>query len=374
MPVLLVLFASLLTLAGCGGGSGSGGGEANLTALFQGDYGAARTLGFDALEPSKSASQIVFSGDSAADGVGMVTEAATSNRDGSVNTLVSPFNAPYAVSGARVLEFLNARGTSFGRGGVSADGRIAIVAGTSSTFLNTYIQRSAVLGSPADLSGSFHFVAFARLGSIVTGYTGVAAFDGMGGVTWTRSFANAEGTVVAGTASTGTYDVTADGETTVTIPGSTIRGRMDASGDVMILAGGVVNGDSPFMAVLTPVRATASNADFTGNFFVVGLDWIGTGYRSTSGTLDATAADTVTLAVSRLSFVPATPADPPSPISEDVALGPYGFEVFSNGKLEVSIDGSTYEGALSPSGDVFFLGGPVSGVPAGPAILIGIRR
>jgi len=362
------ILALALTFAfgGCGGSGGGGGGgtPGNAQGLFVGDY-RAQFISGDSFRGPRSV--VTTFGRAAADGLGSFLFGGGRNTDGTID-LLPELDYGYEIAADltwRLPDAVDPTLTRF-KGAIAGSGDLVLAADLlgSAPGIWTFIRRAGAIDSDDDLNGTYHFALLQKTPSAVAGMVGRMGFDGAGAITTQADWVNLDGTAVLGGSSVDTYAVRPDGDIILQFGSLSLTGRMLPNGELMILSGGAVAGEDPALLLLTPVSTTASTSLFVGEYALVYLNASSNRFFAAFGVLDADGAGGVEMEITFNGEVTGTGASPPFML-------PYG--VTPNGTVSFNATASELQGGISPSGDFFVLGGPVTSTP-GPTIMVGMRR
>ncbi len=364
--VVLLGAGLLLPAAGCGGGGGS----SNVipppvdVSLLNGTYFSAFFLASDEAPATDEA--LVQWGTAAADGAGGLVVTGSSNENGFINP-PGATTYTYTVASDRSWALQQA-GMEMIRGGVSSDGRIAggaVVHSGVPPGINLMIRREGSW-TTASLNGVYHMCSLRLEPSTgdMQAWWGMATFDGLGGVAFSYS-QNTEGAVVGpGIGGPSTYNVLADGTTTISAPPtSPFEGGILLGGDVVVVSGSTSATRDPGLMIMIRQSTAASAATATGTFSLAGLSRDGGGFSSITGpaVFDGTSNVTVTLTRNEDGVVSADP----------VQTVPY--TVNPNGTLIVTPGGTeSFIGAIAPDGRFAMLAGETTG-SSSPQIVFMLR-
>jgi hypothetical protein len=287
------------------------------------------------------------------------------NTNGVLGGPTSPGAAiPYTVDALRTFTWN--LGTPALRGGVSADGSVAclasILAGLDPAMF--VMGRKSGTWSNADLAGLYFLCFFAYLNPSDSAIFGTAVLDGAGGVSGGTVMENLDGAPIGPSATMLTYAAAADGSLTGSFFGLAATGAILAGGELILLSGGTVAADDPFLLLLVKAGAGLSNASLNGSYFAVGLEAdTGPPPQWTSQTLSLTMDGAGGIAING------------GTRSEDGVIFPVppgvsDYTVAANGAL--TVETGTFEGGVSPSGNyAIFAGG--TGVGDAPTMFFLMR-
>jgi hypothetical protein len=349
-----------VALTACGGsGGGEGGGDLSNADLV-GTYFAFQFSGTD----DTTINGFTATGTFTADGMGDASRTYVANDMGTVSGPISqPFTYDVAADGALVLSpglLVSARG------GLSADGEVALLGMTAPNFnpgVMALFRRSGILDT-ASLTGAYH-MAFLRVspatGDTVT-FTGPVAFDGSGGVSFTDIAVNGMGAQTTST-STFTYTVAGDGASTATIGAAVFPGGVVSGGDLAIWGGSTTAAQSPGLLVVARAATSASLATFQGDYWIVRLarNPVLGGYASSVGSATADGAGGLSLEL--------TTNDEGTVIS---GAGTTTYTVAGDGALTIGFS-QPLPGGITEDGRFAVLGG-ASGTAASPSICLLVRK
>jgi hypothetical protein len=356
------LLSFLLVLTACGGGGGGGGGgpPGVTPALFNGvhDY-----MGLVAQSgpPLAVASQ---RGPLTADGVSMLSLTVTENVDG-VITPQAPSGLGYALDAARNLRWQATPMTDIAAGGISADGRLAVLGTVQTGSFPALIFAGKRVGphGAASLSGAYHVFGFVHDWSGPQDLTvfGTCTFDGVGTASLS-ALQNAGGSIAGPFPDAGTYTVSPDGVLDYTFGfGQVFQGGVYAGGSLAVTCGATSAGGDPALFVFVKAGAGLGNATLSRSYFIAGFQRdLSADWASATGTLVAngTGSATVTLTTNDGTIG----MDPPVMLSYAVA---------ADGATTYAV-GDTFAGAVSADGGILVLAGGTS-VLSNPVLFVGIR-
>lgn len=371
--VPLLATVGLVLLGACGGSGGGNGGQPVPVVLgnnaFAGTYFALLlTGGLTSSGPAMRAT----TGTLTADGAGHASHTQVANDSGDVSA-PSTFLYDFAVAPDGTLA-LSSGALVFARGGIAADGRMALL---SSTFPGGFpgvfvLLRREGFHEITSLSGDYRVAeyVFAPLSGDSAALVGDGTFDGAGVATLTVG-ANAMGTVLAGRSFPIEYSVIGDGTSSVVFDVSglagppVIEGGVGAGGDVAVWAGSTTDMQSPNLLVALRAPASAGPGTLQGAYWAVLLerDPGSDEFRSLYGTVTADGVGGITLAAtSNTEGVLAV--EPPQSTTYSVSPG---------GKLSVDAGGNLLAGGITGDGRYAALGG---GLAAGsnPTIVLLCRK
>ncbi len=356
LSVCLVLVLGL-TAAACGGGGG-GGAPAADASLLSGDYFVCFFSGEDGVTDTGFAGW----GVATADGAGGLAGSIMQNQ-ATVVSVSLPLPGAYTVAADRETT-LTLPGPSGYAGWTNSAGTLAL-SGRISAGQPPASLALVKLGSgfsDASLSGDYHFAALSinASGDAVSVW-GTATFDGAGNISFSTT-SNNEGTVSTPPPSVlpGTYAVAADGQVTMSFPGGDLEGCLTPDGQLLLGAGGVVNGQEPFLFLFTPKSGSASNATLSGTYQLVGIERESGGFTSLTGSAEANGSGSITASFTRNSdgFISISGPD----------VVPYS--VAADGTL--TVDGAL-TGGVAPGGAYGLIAGPTTGTD-GPRMFVLMRR
>jgi hypothetical protein len=349
-PFAFLALAALAALAACGGSGGGGGGPVVVgvsDATFHSTYFAVLAAG----GTTSGLHALTSRGTLSANGAGIASHTSTGNDTGTItgpDTLVST----YDVAADGTLE-LTALSVPFARGGISADGRFALLGSVAPGAVPGFLALARRDGfyDLASLSGAYHLVMFSTDDRTEdsTGVTGLLTFDGAGSAAGTIT-ANFMGTVGAPGPFSFGYTVAGDGASTLTFgPAPFFEGGVAAGGLVGIWSGGLEAGSTPIMVAAVKAATSAGLATLQGSYWIVLLerDQGSREFRSIHGSAVANGAGSVTLfSTSNSEGVFVTEA--PQTTTYTVA---------ADGTLTVDAGGSGLRGGISQDGSFAVLGG-----------------
>jgi hypothetical protein len=172
---------------------------------------------------------------------------------------------------------VGAPGVDTHRGGLSADGRLGVIASVlagEDPTLVFFTKREGAF-SNGSLVGVYHVCQVFDSIAGVNGdgaFWGTATFNGAGGVTYSIGVNN-DGTVPVGPVPiVSTYAVAADGALTLPISGSDFTGGVLAGGEIAFACGGESGGDVRALTVFVKQAAAASAATFSGPYHMAALE------------------------------------------------------------------------------------------------------
>ncbi|MDJ0975290.1 MAG: hypothetical protein QNJ98_12570 [Planctomycetota bacterium] len=365
-PFLLLFLLSLAACGGGGGGSASAGvSPAPSASLFDGDY---HFVSFGITDAGAVLGTSQW-GQFTADGAGGLSGTASLNLNGGVTTGAPSAPLLYAVDADHTLRVQVATDPSVDTlvGGISTDGR-AYTLGTVRSGANPYLMigaQKAGTYAAADLTGRYHVAAMIAdsSGPQQIAFWGTADFDGSGTVDFEADL-NANGTLAAIPANTGSYTVGPDGDVTWSLGGSpdVLEGGMLGAGELVILGGMSNTGGNPSIFVLVPYTFGASDATLSGTYRFVGIEATSTNtFESRTGTLVADGAGGLTAELTNNA----------DGVITTMSSGALTYAVGPAGGLTVDGD-AVLSGGVSGDGRFFVLAGGTS-ASDNPTIVVGVR-
>ena len=344
----LALLGAVAALSACGG-SGGGNPPAG-TILTVADYDGTYFIVFKTSGTTGTPEVLATTGTLTTDGAGNAAHSHTINHEGTVSG-PSTTDYEYSVAADGALD-LRIGTTLFARGGLSSDGRCALLGNmVPGTLPGVLVQlRREGLHGLSSLSGAYHYVelTYSPLGTASITFSGSVTFDGAGAGT-ASAMANAMGTISGPLGGPISYTVIGDGTSTFTLGSGVLEGGV-ADGGAVAIWGGATNGpESPGIAVAIKAASAAGLATLQGSYWIVGLarDPVSDDFRSFHGTAVADGIGNVTLlSTSNTEGVIAT--EPPQPTTYTVA---------PNGKLTVAAGGDALVGGVSADGRFAVVGG-----------------
>ena len=342
-------------LAACGGGGG-GGPPAVSVALWDGQYHEALVQG-----PGSG----VHLGDvtagwavAAADGAGAFSDTWGYNLDGSIREFPWPGvpDVTYAVDSDRTLH-LSTPGGEIARGAISEDGSLALLAPAEDgdgPGIRVLGRREGTWPSHP-LSGTWRFAAFSHSYSIPwrSAAWGTMTFDASGGGSASITV-NASGGAPASSATALDYVVLADGTMLVEFTsGYRFQGGIARGGDVILLAGGVLDGQDPTYFVLVREGVVPTLSSLAGSWYMTSFGYdLGPGsFLGFAGRATTDAAGILSATITANEEGTYTP------------LPPVGgsWSVDGAGLITLTLSGgATFVGRVDPGGDLVVLAGGTS--------------
>jgi hypothetical protein len=358
----------LALLTACGG-SGDGGGGGDVVppigviddSVFQGDYFTALTAGGHGLGAEGRGGTGVM----VADGAGVVVHSQTINDSGVVfGPGTSPYGFDVAADGS--LE-LSIAATVFARGGISADGRCALLGtvapGLSPGFL--VLHRREGQFANASLSGDYRLVSFqfAPVTGASLAFTGLVTFDG-GGVMTGSATLNSMGALLVGPLPASAYSVVADGTSVLTLGAADVEGGVLSGGAVAVWAGSTTATENPAIHVAVKAGATAGLSTLQGEYWAVAIrrDPVTDDFTSLTGTVTSDGVGGVTLLATANTEGVIT-VDPPQPTT---------YLLSATGQLTIDPAGSVLVGGVTQDGSFAAVAGGTS--PGSDPILLILCR
>jgi hypothetical protein len=330
---------------------------------FQGDYFAVLKAGGHAAAATQARGT---TGILVADGAGVAVHSQTINDSGVVS---GPTTTPYGfdVAADGTLE-LSIGSTVFGRGGLSTDGRCALLCSVSPGAFPGIIvlHRREGQYANASLSGAYRFVAFSffTVTASSSSVTASVLFDGVGGMTGSATV-NSMGTVLAGSLPASTYSVIADGTSVLALGvTSVVEGGVVDGGSAAIWGGSTTGTSSPAMFVAVKEAASTTVATLQGAYWAVAIerDPVSDEFRSLHGTATADGAGGLTL----LATVNTEGVLAPEPLQSTV------YAVTASGQLTIDPAGSALVGGVTQDGSFAAVAGGTT--PGSNPILLILRR
>jgi hypothetical protein len=356
-PRIAIVALLLALVSSCGGGSGGSGGHAFGPASFAGEFRLAAFEGLSGATEDMTASWGTVTGDGGSECLFVLTV----NNEGTVSSPPS-LPATYSVDAGGAIEVGQLAGH------LCLGGEVAVL-GSALGGVPMVMALARPPTSPmsdASLVGLYRVVLYDHGPTAdMTSIVGWFVFDGVGGLSFSITAANAEGTIASILVSVnGTYSVQADGTLTVTLPLFEAEGTVLEGGELGFAAGGTTGGEIPVVLAFVKAASSASLSTFSGSYAVVSFELDAVlGLISVTGLADADGSGAVTRTGT---------ANTDGVIAASPAL-PGTYTVSPDGTVHLTAAGDTFLGGISQDGQFVVLGG---GTNAGsnPTFQVYVRR